>query len=83
MHPVLAGFLMTCRERTPYAKDDDYVFPSVRLKGKKPLSASIMVQKYLRPACRQSRSDQRGRASAIRFSQLPPFIGFIAGEDEV
>ena len=28
----------------------DFVFPSVRLKGKKPLSASIMVQKYLRPA---------------------------------
>jgi integrase len=25
-------------------------FPSFRLKGKKPLSASIMVQKYLRPA---------------------------------
>jgi hypothetical protein len=26
------------------------VFPSVRLKGKKPLSESIMVQKYIRPA---------------------------------
>ncbi len=26
------------------------MFPSVRLKGRKPLSASIMVQKYLRPA---------------------------------
>jgi len=50
MHPVLAGFLMAWRERTPYAKDDDYVFPSFRLEGKKPLSASIMVQKYLRPA---------------------------------
>ena len=50
MHPVLAGFLMAWRERTPYAKDDDYVFPSFRLKGKKPLSASIMVQKYLHPA---------------------------------
>jgi integrase len=50
MHPVLAGFLMAWRERTPYAKDGDYVFPSFRLKGKKPLSASIMVQKYLRPA---------------------------------
>ena len=50
MHPVLAGFLMAWRERTPYAKDDDYVFPSFRLKGKKPLSASIMVHKYMRPA---------------------------------
>lgn len=50
MHPVLAGFLMAWRDRTPYSKDGDYVFPSFRLKGRKPLSASIMVQKYLRPA---------------------------------
>lgn len=50
MHPVLAGFLLAWRERTPYGKDGDFVFPSFRLKGKKPLSASIMVQKYLRPA---------------------------------
>jgi len=50
MHPVLAGFLMAWRERTPYSKDKDYVFPSFRLKGRKPLSASIMVRKYLRPA---------------------------------
>ena len=50
MHPVLAGFLLAWRERTPYGKAGDFVFPSFRLKGKKPLSASIMVQKYLRPA---------------------------------
>jgi hypothetical protein len=36
MHPVLAGFLMAWMERTPYAKDDDYVFPNFRLNGKKP-----------------------------------------------
>jgi integrase len=50
MHPVLAGFLMAWRERTPYSRDRDFVFPSFRLKGKKPLSASVMVRKYLRPA---------------------------------
>src|SRR6266403_1739686 len=50
MHPLLAGFLLAWRERTHYPRDNDYVFPSVRLGGKKPLSASIMVQKYLRPA---------------------------------
>jgi integrase len=38
------------RESTKYAKESDYVFPGVKLRGKKPLSASIMVQKYLRPA---------------------------------
>ncbi len=50
MHPLLAGFLLAWRERTKYAKNGDFVFPSVKLKGKKPLSASIMVQNYLRPA---------------------------------
>lgn len=50
MHPILAGFLLAWRERTSFGKDGDFVFPSFRLKGKKPLSASIMVQKYLRPA---------------------------------
>jgi Phage integrase family len=43
-------FLLAWREKTPFAKETDFVFPSVRLKGKKPLSASVMVQKYLRPA---------------------------------
>src|SRR2546422_279965 len=50
MHPLLAGFMLAWRDKTPYSKDTDFVFPSVRLKGKRPLSASIMVQKYLRPA---------------------------------
>jgi hypothetical protein len=47
MHPVLAGFLMAWRERTPYAKDDDYVFPSFRLKSKKPLS----LQSWCKSIC--------------------------------
>jgi integrase len=32
------------------SQECDYVFPSLKLKGKKPLSPSILVQKYLRPA---------------------------------
>ena len=47
---MLKKLLLAWRERTKYAKESDYVFPSVKLRGKKPLSASIMVQKYLRPA---------------------------------
>jgi len=38
MHPLLAGFLLAWRDKTPYSKDTDFVFPSVRLKGKRPLS---------------------------------------------
>jgi len=50
MHPLPAGFLPAWRDKTPFSKDTDFVFPSVKLRGKKPLSTSIMVQKYLRPA---------------------------------
>ena len=50
MHPLLAGFLLAWQDKTPFSNDTDFVFPSIKLKGKKPLSASIMVQKYLRPA---------------------------------
>ena len=33
-HPLLAGFLLAWRERTRYQQDNDYVFPSVKLRGK-------------------------------------------------
>jgi hypothetical protein len=64
MHPALAGFLLAWSERSPYAKDNDYVFPSFRLKGKKPLSASIMGRRYLRPTAVKAgaiQEDERGR----------------------
>ena len=33
MHPLLAGFLLAWRDKTKYAKESDYVFPSVKLRG--------------------------------------------------
>jgi integrase-like protein len=33
-----------------YAGDDDYVFASIKLGGKKPRSATMLVQDYVRPA---------------------------------
>jgi integrase len=48
--PVLGGFLQEWRRQSPYPKDDDWVFPSLKLKGAKPRSASIAAQDYLRPA---------------------------------
>lgn len=50
MDQVLAGFLLEWRRESPYAKDDDWVFPSLTLKGKVPRSASSAAQDYLRPA---------------------------------
>ena len=65
-----AGFLLAWREKTPYAKDNDFVFPSTRLKGKKPLSASILVQKYLRPAAVKAGVIEDGQ-KVPRVPQLP------------
>lgn len=50
MDPVLAGFLLKWRRESPYSEDDDWIFPSLTLKGKVPRSASSAAQDYLRPA---------------------------------
>jgi integrase len=65
MHPLLAGFLLAWREKTTYSAEGDFVFPSTRLKGKKPLSASILIQKYLRPAA--VKAGVIGEGQKIRF----------------
>ena len=40
LHPPLAASLETWRKETPYPTNDDFVFPSFRLKGKKPPRAA-------------------------------------------
>ena len=54
LHPVLAHFLREWRAQTSYAADEDFVFPSLRTKGRVPLSASIFVADYLRPAAKKA-----------------------------
>jgi integrase len=39
---------------TSYAANDDFVFPSLRAKGRVPLSASIFVADHLRPAAKRA-----------------------------
>lgn len=50
LHPLLAEHLRDWQARTPYANDADFVFPSLKGKGRVPLSASIFVADHLRPA---------------------------------
>ena len=52
LHPVLANHLRGWRNQTPHKKEEDFVFPSVRAHGRVPLSASIFVSDYLRPAAK-------------------------------
>jgi integrase len=50
VHPLLAGHLREWHRLTPYAKETDFVFPSLTAKGKAPLWACTFVGDYLRPA---------------------------------
>jgi integrase len=47
---LLADALRGWNQDSPYSKSDDWVFPSLKLKGKTPLSASIMAADKIRPA---------------------------------
>jgi integrase len=50
LHPLLAEFMLLWKQKTPYSQPGDWVFPSLRLKGKQPRVANMLVEDYLRPA---------------------------------
>jgi len=47
---LLADALRGWNQNSPYTNSDDWVLPSIKLKGKTPLSASIMAADKIRPA---------------------------------
>jgi integrase len=66
LHPLLSEFMFRWKEKTAYSQPCDWVFPSVRLNGKQPRVANMLVEDYLRPAAVRagvlvSRQDQEGR----------------------
>jgi integrase len=50
LHPALAVYLQQWRRETLHSKDSDWVFASVKAKGKIPRAASTCGKDYLRPA---------------------------------
>jgi integrase len=50
LHPVLAYQLKEWRAETPYAKDTDFLFPSLKAAGRVPISPAVFVADHLRPA---------------------------------
>ena len=52
LHPALADHLRRWRNQTPYKKDRDFVFPSLKAHGRVPLSSSVFVADHLRPAAK-------------------------------
>ncbi len=66
LHPLLAEFMLRWKQKTPYSRLGDWVFPSDRLEGKQPRVANMLVEDYLRPAAVKagilsSHRDQHGR----------------------
>jgi integrase len=54
LHPVLAGHLRAWQRQTPHANAPDFVFPSMRAEGRKPLCSSVFVADHLRPAAKKA-----------------------------
>jgi integrase len=50
MHPLLAEFMFSWKQHTPYSCPDDWVFASFKLKGQQPRVGNMLVEDYLRPA---------------------------------
>jgi integrase len=73
--PVVIGklmieFLREWHRETPYAVATDWIFPSMKLKGKKPISGSQFVKDYIRPAFTKYgliEPEYRGRAGLHAF----------------
>ncbi len=50
MHPTLKEALLEWRSQSLYNQERDFVFPSERLKGKKPLDLASVLKKKIQPA---------------------------------
>jgi integrase len=50
LHPLVFNALLEWRAKSPYSNDVDFLFPSVRFKGSKPLSPDSILEKSIRPA---------------------------------
>ena len=54
LHSLLAGHLRAWQCQTPHANETDFVFPSFRAKGRKPVCSSVFLADYLRPAAKKA-----------------------------
>lgn len=66
LHPLLAEFILRWKQNTPYSQPAEWVFPSIRLEGRQPRVANMLVEDHLRPAAVKagvlsSHRDIRGR----------------------
>jgi len=50
LHPSVVKCLGVWREASLYRSEEDFMFPSIRLKGKQPISPDTVLKKIIRPA---------------------------------
>ena len=50
MHPLILEALLSWREQSLYRENADFLFPSIRLNGIKPLSPDSLLKRSIRPA---------------------------------
>lgn len=50
LHPSVVDYLAQWRGESAYRGDDDFLFPSERLNGQKPLTPDMVLKKTIRPA---------------------------------
>ncbi len=50
LNACVCAVLADWRNESPYCSDDDFLFPSIRLNGKKPLTPDMVLTKIIRPA---------------------------------
>jgi integrase len=50
LHPIVLNALLHWRAESFYATEVDFLFPSIRLKGDKPLSPDSLLKRSIRPA---------------------------------
>lgn len=50
LHPIVLNALLNWRAESVYAEETDFLFPSIRLKGNRPLSPDSLLKKSIRPA---------------------------------
>jgi integrase len=83
MHPVLAKCLRDWRTESLYFKDSDWVFASIKKKGRIPRTASICAQDYLRPAAVKAGVIPDGYKGRFGWHNLRHSLASFFGANEV
>ncbi|HEV2395678.1 MAG TPA: tyrosine-type recombinase/integrase [Candidatus Sulfotelmatobacter sp.] len=70
LHPLLAEFMQAWKNASAYAQSNDWVFASLRCKGKQPRVANMLVEDHLRPAAVKAKVIAEGDPCRFGFHNL-------------